>query len=56
MVNLPSRDFTLLATSNEKPFRNIGEVVDRLKRGPRSISVGVQPKAEIERRLQRVMA
>ncbi|HEV7264887.1 MAG TPA: tripartite tricarboxylate transporter substrate binding protein [Falsiroseomonas sp.] len=45
MVNLPSRDFTLLATSNDKPFQNIGEVVDQLKRDPRSISVGVQPNS-----------
>jgi tripartite-type tricarboxylate transporter receptor subunit TctC len=43
MINLPSRDATLLACAPDKPIRSIDEVVASLKRDPRSLSVGIQP-------------
>ncbi|WP_144184517.1 Bug family tripartite tricarboxylate transporter substrate binding protein [Elioraea rosea] len=43
MINLPSRDSTLLACATNKPFNTVEEVIAQLKRDPRSISVGVQP-------------
>lgn len=43
MINLPSRDSTLLATATSKPFQNIAEVIAQFKRDPRSLSVGIQP-------------
>lgn len=45
MVNLPSRDFTLVATAVDKPINSIEEVIEQLKRDPRSLSVGVQPNS-----------
>ncbi|PWS37257.1 tripartite tricarboxylate transporter substrate binding protein [Falsiroseomonas bella] len=43
MINLPSRDATLMACAPDKPIRSIDEVVASLKRDPRSLSVGLQP-------------
>ena len=43
MINLPSRDATLLACATDKPTRTVDEVVASLKRDPRSLSVGIQP-------------
>ena len=43
MINLPSRDATLLACATDKPIRTVEEVVASLKRDPRSLSVGIQP-------------
>lgn len=43
MVNLPSRDVSLMACALDKPFRTAEEVIAALKRDPRSLSVGVQP-------------
>jgi tripartite-type tricarboxylate transporter receptor subunit TctC len=43
MINLPSRDATLLACAPDKPIRSVDEVVASLKRDPRSLSVGIQP-------------
>lgn len=43
MINLPSRDATLLACAADKPTRTVEEVVASLKRDPRSLSVGLQP-------------
>jgi len=43
MINLPSRDATLLACATDKPTRTVAEVVASLKRDPRSLSVGIQP-------------
>lgn len=43
MINLPSRDATLLACATDKPTRTVEEVVASLKRDPRSLSVGIQP-------------
>lgn len=43
MINLPSRDSTLLATATSKPMQTVGEVIAQLRRDPRSLSVGIQP-------------
>lgn len=43
MINLPSRDYTLLATSADKDIQSIDQVIERLKADPSSLSVGVQP-------------
>lgn len=43
MINLPSRDASLLACATTKPTQTVEEVVASLKRDPRSLSVGLQP-------------
>lgn len=43
MVNLPSQDYTLLATSAGSDIQTIDDVIARLKADPGSLSVGLQP-------------
>ncbi len=43
MINLPSRDYTLAATSSDSALKSYKEVVDKLKADPSSVSIGVQP-------------
>jgi putative tricarboxylic transport membrane protein len=43
MINLPSRDYTLAATSADSEIENFQQVIDRLKEDPSSLSIGVQP-------------
>jgi putative tricarboxylic transport membrane protein len=43
MINLPSRDYTLLATSAGSKITNIGDAIEQLKKSPKSLSIGVQP-------------
>lgn len=43
MINLPSRDYTLMATSAESDLESVEDVVQRLKEDPASLSIGVQP-------------
>lgn len=43
MVNLPSRDFTLMATATTTPIQSVDEAIASLRRDPRSLTVGVQP-------------
>ncbi|MBS0125013.1 tripartite tricarboxylate transporter substrate-binding protein [Thetidibacter halocola] len=43
MVNLPSRDYTMLATSTESGITSIDEVISRLKEDANSLSIGIQP-------------
>lgn len=43
MINLQSRDATLVACSTDKGINSIDDVVASLKRDPRSLSIGVQP-------------
>ncbi len=45
MINLPSRDYTLMATTADSPLKSIKEVVDKLKADPASLSIGVQPNS-----------
>lgn len=43
MINLPSRDYTLAATSSGGPVQTFAEVIEKLKKDPTSLSIGVQP-------------
>ena len=43
MINLPSRDYTLMATSAESDIQSVEDVVTRLQEDPTSLSIGVQP-------------
>ena len=43
MINLPSRDYTLMATSAESDIESVEDVVARLKEDPSSLSIGIQP-------------
>jgi putative tricarboxylic transport membrane protein len=43
MINLPSRDFTLGATSADSQLESWEQVIDMLKQDPTSVSLGVQP-------------
>ncbi|WP_371345369.1 Bug family tripartite tricarboxylate transporter substrate binding protein [Ancylobacter sp. IITR112] len=43
MINLPSRDYTLAATSSGGPVKSFAEVIEKLKKDPSSLSIGVQP-------------
>lgn len=43
MVNLPSNDYTILATSADSKFKSFEEVMASLKKDPKSVSIGVQP-------------
>jgi tripartite-type tricarboxylate transporter receptor subunit TctC len=43
MINLPSRDSTLAATAPGSQIQNWGQVIQRLKDDPRSLSLGIQP-------------
>lgn len=43
MINLPSRDYTMLATSTESGITSIDEVISRLQADPNSLSIGIQP-------------
>jgi tripartite-type tricarboxylate transporter receptor subunit TctC len=45
MINLPSRDYTLMATSADSPIKDIQEVVSKLKADPASLSIGIQPNS-----------
>ncbi|HEX2255336.1 MAG TPA: tripartite tricarboxylate transporter substrate binding protein [Afifellaceae bacterium] len=43
MINLPSRDYTLVATTAGGELESIQQVIERLKEDPSSLSIGVQP-------------
>lgn len=43
MLNLPSRDATLAATSRGSRLENWGQVIEQLRANPRSLSLGMQP-------------
>ncbi len=43
MLNLPSRDYTLAATSAGSEIKTFAEVIEKLKADPGSLSIGVQP-------------
>lgn len=42
-LNLPSNDFSMLATPSGSKWQNIDQVLDALKKNPKSVSIGVQP-------------
>ena len=43
MINLPSQDYTLMATSAESDIQSIDDVMERLRNDPGSLSIGIQP-------------
>ena len=43
MINLPSRDYTLMATSAESDIESVDDIISRLKEDNTSLSIGVQP-------------
>jgi putative tricarboxylic transport membrane protein len=47
MINLPARDFTLLATSAGSDLKNLDDMISALKKNPTSLSVGV-PRASTD--------
>jgi tripartite-type tricarboxylate transporter receptor subunit TctC len=42
MINLPSRDFTLGATAADSKLTSFNEVIEKLRKDPTSLSVGMQ--------------
>jgi len=42
-LNLPSNDFSMLAAAADSKWKNIDQVLDALKKNPKSVSIGVQP-------------
>jgi tripartite-type tricarboxylate transporter receptor subunit TctC len=43
MINLPSRDYTLAATTADSELTSMADVIAKLKEDPTSLSIGVQP-------------
>ena len=43
ILNLPSSDYTLLATASDSNWKSLKQVIDALKKDPKSVSIGVQP-------------
>ena len=43
MINLPSRDYTLAATSSDSELQDFQQVISSLKEDPGSLSIGLQP-------------
>jgi tripartite-type tricarboxylate transporter receptor subunit TctC len=43
MINLPSRDYTLMATAADGELKSVQDVITRLKADAGSLSVGIQP-------------
>lgn len=43
VLNLPSSDYSLLATASDSKWKSMQQVLDALKKDPKSVSVGVQP-------------
>jgi putative tricarboxylic transport membrane protein len=43
MINLPSRDYTLMATSAGSDLTSVEDVISRLKSDPGSLSIAIQP-------------
>ena len=42
MINLPSRDFTMAVTAKDTSVKSFADALERLKKDPRSLSLGVQ--------------
>lgn len=43
MINLPSQDYTLMATAADSELQSIDDVLDALRADPGSLSIGIQP-------------
>lgn len=47
MINLPARDYTLMATSSDSDLKTVDDVIMALKKNPASLSLGV-PRASTD--------
>ncbi len=45
MINLPSQDYTLMASASDGGIKSVQEVVTRLKEDAGSLSIGIQPSS-----------
>jgi len=45
MINLPSRDYTLMATAADGDLKSVQDVITRLKADAGSLSIGIQPSS-----------
>jgi tripartite-type tricarboxylate transporter receptor subunit TctC len=45
MINLPSRDYTLMATASDGDLKSVDDVITRLKADAGSLSIGIQPSS-----------
>ena len=45
MINLPSRDYTLMATAADGDIKSVDDVISRLKADAGSLSIGIQPSS-----------
>ncbi|MEH6724902.1 MAG: tripartite tricarboxylate transporter substrate-binding protein [Hyphomicrobiales bacterium] len=43
MINLPSRDYTLMATSADSGIENVEQVIEQLRADAGALSIGIQP-------------
>lgn len=43
MINLPSRDYTMMTTAKESGIENVAQVIEQLKADAGSLSIGIQP-------------
>ncbi|WP_114965056.1 Bug family tripartite tricarboxylate transporter substrate binding protein [Alkalilacustris brevis] len=43
MINLPSQDYTLMATAADSDIQDAADVIARLQENPGSLSIGIQP-------------
>jgi tripartite-type tricarboxylate transporter receptor subunit TctC len=45
MINLPSRDYTLMASAADSDVKSVQDVITKLKADPGSLSIGIQPSS-----------
>jgi tripartite-type tricarboxylate transporter receptor subunit TctC len=45
MINLPSRDYTLMATAADSDLKSVQDVITKLKADAGSLSIGIQPSS-----------
>ena len=45
MINLPSRDYTLMAAAADGDVKSVQDVITKLKADPGSLSIGIQPSS-----------
>ena len=45
IINLPSRDYTMMATSAEGELKSVNDVIAKLKADAGSLSIGIQPSS-----------
>lgn len=45
VINIPSRDYSLVASAPSRNIADIDEIITRLKKDPSSVSIGLQPSS-----------